>query len=628
MKRYFKYISCLILLLFTMLLSSCGAKTTPDSSAPVITDPIPPKPSAILEQKQPSGLSDNLFYLANDTVESGLMQSLLFYDNNFLLCGSDQEGYHLQLISSDTGELLASNSFENIIMPNVQVYGDRIILTDWFDGKILMLDEALQETNRYQVTCEYNPTYVNPDGAKAYTFLPENGLQVTTLATGETETLLENTANLFTSGDFKTNITFAYTDLASQFEMYGALNLETGELLTLPFEGSYFNMCVVNDTWFATQVGTLDTHFVGNRDSLKTFILGNEIGNFTMDPDTGHLLMTSYGSTGFEKLTVYDTNGNFISQCQNSIEGTVVQGHPVWSEADGGYFFIMIDPAGKDLLMFWDVNADCTGDALPLQDYQEEVLPEGVVSKKLYARAKALSESYGVNVRIAEQLFEEYNGYTVEPCFDETQISAALYDVEKALSSYPTGFFDQLLYGSVRKLELHLAASVNMNDIPADSGLGFTSFAGFATTESAYSLIVLDIFSDVESNLHHEIFHIVDDKLIFDAQLRPESNYSEENWRKLNPADFTYAEQLYNLPDTFYNGKYEEWFTGYYARTNAKEDRATIMESAGMGDSNMFIHAPYRQAKLEYLSKCIRDAFDTTGWPETTVWEDTLNQSR
>ena len=29
--------------------------------------------------------------------------------------------------------------------------------------------------------------------------------------------------------------------------------------------------------------------------------------------------------------------------------------------------------------------------------------------------------------------------------------------------------------------------------------------------------------------------------------------------------------------------------------------------------------------KLEYLCRCIRDCFDTTGWPETTVWEQVLN---
>lgn len=38
-----------------------------------------------------------------------------------------------------------------------------------------------------------------------------------------------------------------------------------------------------------------------------------------------------------------------------------------------------------------------------------------------------------------------------------------------------------------------------------------------------------------------------------------------------------------------------------------------------LGEYNMFIAAPYRQTKLDYLNRCISDAFDTTGWPEKTV---------
>jgi len=623
MKQYLKYISCLTLLLFITLLSACSGKINPDT-----TDPETPKPSAILKLKQPLGNSSNLFYIPNETVESGLMQTLLYFENDFLLCNSNQDGFYMKRISADTGEELASNTFPDVVMANIQVFGDTIALTDWFDGKVLILDENLQELNRYKVPCEYNSIYISPDAAKAYSFLPEDGLQITTLATGETEICLENTVNLYVSDIFKTTVTFSYTDLNSQIDMYGAIDLETGEFLEFPFEGSFFNLCVANNTWFATQVGTLDSHFVGNHDFLKTFKLGNETGHFTMNPDTGHLLMTSYNEMGFDKLTIYDTNGMFLSECKNTLEGTVVQGRPFWSEVDGGYYFIMIDPAGKDMLMFWDINTDCSGENLPFQDYKEEVLPEGAVSKELYARARELSETYGIKIRIAEQIFDEYTEYKVETCVDEKMISNALDEVEKVLQAYPEGFFKQLLYGSIRTVELHLAGTIEMNDIPDDPGNGFTSFAGFASPNDGYSLIVLDIYSSVDSNLHHELFHLIDSKLTFDAQLRPESNYSEENWMKLNPQGFEYANQLYNLPDSFYTGEFDEWFTGSYGRTNSKEDRATIMEYAGIGEHNMFILAPYRQAKLEYLINCMRDAFDTTGWPEVTIWEDTLNRSR
>lgn len=622
MKHRFKFLLYPILILALSILSGCRDKSTLDNIDP------PPKPSAILETKQPLGDSNTLFYIPNETVESGLMQTLAPFCNDFLLCSTDDTGYHLKQISSETGEELMATSFPDIVMPNIQILGNKIALTDWSDGKILILDENLQELERYQVPSEYNSMYVSTDAEKVYVFFPENGIQVTTLATGETTELLQDTINLYISDAFEPIVTFSYTDLESQFDMYGAIDLATGELIDFPFEGSFFNLCLAKDTWFATQSGTLDTHFVGDHDSLKTFQLGNEIGHFTMIPDTGHLLMTSYNEIGFAKMAVYDVNGHFISECVNTLEGTVVQGRPFWSEVDGGYYFIMIDPSGSDMLMFWDLNADCSGNDLPFQDFQEEVLPEGAVSQELYARARELSETYGVNIRIAEQIYDEYADYKMEKCLDESLIAYALDEVETALSAYPEGFFEQLLYGSVREVNLHLAGTLTNLMIPEGDVNGFTSFAGFAFIETGSSLIVLDILSDVEQNLHHEIFHLIDDKLSFDTQLRPESNYSEENWMKLNPEGFEYAENLFHLPDSFYNSTYDEWFTGSYARTYAKEDRATIMEYAAVGFRDMFIHAPYRQAKLEYLSECIRDAFDTTGWPEVTVWEDTLNKSR
>lgn len=619
MKRQLKYISCLIFIFLAVFLSACSDKNT---------KPQPPEPSAILESKQAIGGSTNLFYIPNETVESGLMHTLFLYENDFLLCHSDENGYNLRLISSKTGEEIVSNTFEEFIIPNTQVCGEKIALTDWYDGDLLILDKNLEILASYQIYSESAARYLSPDAEKVYVFFPEYGIKILTLETGERKTLLVDTTNLYPANETTTNVTFSYTDLDSQMDICGAIDLETGELLEFPFDGSFFNMCVADDTWFATQAGTLNTHFLGNSNSIKTFELGNEYGHFSITSDTDQLLLTSYNDLGFEKMTLYDINGKFISECINSVEGTVVQGRPVWSEVDGGFFFIMIDPTGKDMLMFWDVNAESSGADIPLQDYQGEILPEGAVSKELYNRAKELSETYGIQIRIAEQIFDEYTGYTVDPCLDEEMISRALDAVEKALEVYPKGFFKQLAYGDIRKLELHLVTNLEMNDIPEDSGNGFTSFAGFASCESGYSLIVLDIFSIVELHLHHEIFHIVDNRLTFDANLRPDSNYAEENWMKLNPEDFQYADQLYNLPDSFYNGKYEEWFTSYYGRTNSQEDRATIMEAAAAGDHNMFIYAPYRQAKLEYLCECIRDAFDTTGWPDATAWENTLNQSR
>ena len=33
-----------------------------------------------------------------------------------------------------------------------------------------------------------------------------------------------------------------------------------------------------------------------------------------------------------------------------------------------------------------------------------------------------------------------------------------------------------------------------------------------------------------------------------------------------------------------------------------------------------------KRAKMQFYADCIRDGFDTTGWPEITLWEQALYQ--
>ena len=82
------------------------------------------------------------------------------------------------------------------------------------------------------------------------------------------------------------------------------------------------------------------------------------------------------------------------------------------------------------------------------------------------------------------------------------------------------------------------------------------------------------------------------------------------------------------MPEAYFENDDGEWFIEDYSRTYPREDRATIMECAMLELDAMFVAASYRQAKLNYLCECIRDAFDTTEWPAETVWEKVNNQFR
>lgn len=636
---------CLMLLLSISLLTGC--KNQEQSSSDLVENEeqsatLPEeqskKPSAILNTKEPLGEEGTLFYIPNEAVESGFLQNIAFFQDSILTYGYPKEmteesvgtgDLQLKLISLTTGEVLEHTTYSKIEFPSVQVCGAYVAIHDWATGKIVLLDKNLQEVSQYQVDCEYNSMYLSSNVEKVYVFLPKGGVQITELASGKTEYVLEHAVNLYISQKCGDYITFSYVDINTQFEEYGALNLENGEITKFPFGGSYYYLNYVNDLWMATRFETREVNYIGNAETVQRFELPMSASIAMIYSNPGNLLATYYDENGLSRMEIFDVEGTFQSRCENALGEAFLQGELLWSDIDGGYFFLMTDPNEHDKLLFWDISVNVSGENLPFQTVTPEMLSESAVSAELYERAKAIGEKYGIEIRIAEQMEEDYNDYKVEVIFDESEISLALDAIERAFSQYPEGYFTQLLYGSIREIELHLAGVLTNLEIPEGEVNGFTSFAGFVQTRNDKAVIVVDAWQNgqLEEHLHHEIFHLTDDKLAFDAGIRENAVYSEDQWAALNPEEFEYSYNLFELPESYFEDDYGEWFIELYSRTYPREDRATIMEYAMLGMDAMFISAPYRQAKLEYLCECIRDAFDTTGWPEETRWEKTLRES-
>ena len=68
------------------------------------------------------------------------------------------------------------------------------------------------------------------------------------------------------------------------------------------------------------------------------------------------------------------------------------------------------------------------------------------------------------------------------------------------------------------------------------------------------------------------------------------------------------------------------WFMAYGPdrdisnETPIDEDRAALM-SLIISDKTVLQENPGMTEKMRYYAACIRDCFDTAGWPETTLWE-------
>ncbi len=589
-------------------------------------------PSKMLDKKVAADDKGVLYQIPNAYVESGLMQTVLIYENHLLVWGNGvnekgQSAVTIAILNMSTGEPLQKKAFTGIELANVEICGEQIALTDGATGNVYLLDGGLQILKEFKGSGKYGSVYVNEDATKIYSFSTNGGITIKDIANGETKVLLEDATSLLANGRTGNTVAFTYTDKKTQINQTAVIDLNTEEILVAPFEVPNINIQYDTGLWFCNDADDTSKYYIGTEDAVyMTKLAEGQTSLFRMITSPVRFIAETYNKNSFAGLTLYNADGSFVSSCEIE-EDVSFYGNPVCFEDDGGYYLIIISPEGKDMLMFWDMQATVDGEDLAFETISEEETIGTAVSKDLYVKANTLSETYGIKIKIAEFCMTDSYSYIVEQIFDETQIAEGLEILEIVLASYPEGFFEQLKYGSQRVIEIHLAGDLfSYNKIDQS----YTTVAGFANSVGFKNHMVVDITAGthaVTKTFYHEIMHLIDYRMMFDAKIREDAVYSEDVWCSFNPKGFKYVEEYNELPDGYYNDGYGKWFIDNYARTNSKEDRARIMEYAMIGDTNAFPAGSGRLNKLEYLCECIRDTFDTTGWPKVTVWEQTLADS-
>jgi hypothetical protein len=118
----------------------------------------------------------------------------------------------------------------------------------------------------------------------------------------------------------------------------------------------------------------------------------------------------------------------------------------------------------------------------------------------------------------------------------------------------------------------------------------------------------------------------IDKKLEWDARIREDSLFSQEAWQALQPEGFAFAMSYTDIPREHLAFADSGYFLTDYGMTFPTEDRADVLSAAMAQEDWAFEPGSGLRAKLEFYAACIRDCFDTTGWPEVTKWEEPLYQ--
>ena len=550
-----------ILTLLLSLMLLCGCAAQQNTGTQPATQP------ATEALPVAEGLQD----LTNETVRAVSPRQLSAMEDGLLL--SNAEG---RLVKLDWQELrvVADVTLEISDLAYVQALDRAVGISDPGRGTVTLLNQDLKVEQVIPCDADTKTWMLKRDGSEVYT-LSSQGIRAHELATGAERELLHcrTLSILFLSGESVLLGAVGTEDLMSR---YYVLDLTTGTL--------------------AEPTGA----------RLEAIRKG-----LSPQQDGGYLLVDR------EKAVCYDEQGRFRDSCAHPGEG-IGPSPFLWSDARQGWFVLEYGREGSRLL-FWEPADGAEGEDL---DLSPEVIPEGsILPRELYDRAAELSERFDLDIRIADQAVRDYTGYDSELLTDPEVTAQALDELERVLKRYPEGFFTQLKYGDRHVVRIELVDSLSGKE-GHDVSSGTSAFT---VRRPGYCMIVLNARRIRESVVFHEFSHVIDDRMAYEARLRPEAMYSEEAWLSLQPEGFAYADSYQNIGEEvtkFYDSGY---FGSNYACVSATEDRAVTMEKACMADRAVFDANPHLMAKLEYYCSCIRDSFDTSGWPETLPWEQLLS---
>ena len=616
-----------LFLVLVLLLSGCALgndalkpqEPAEDAGMEQDVQPVPEPEPSLMDSREPTGTRGNTWYIPNEEVEQMQLPELRQFEDAFLLSTTMNQGpeggVQLKLISMKDGAFLAQASFPGGVYVHVQTGREGIGVCDSESGEVRIFDGQLQLTAKYELEGDGESWYLGRDLKTLYDLRYTQGVAAVELETGTETALVDNAREVMILGHSEQHVLFSYIDLESQRTFYRCLDLDTGTLSALPVEESVGWSERCGNTWLFGSKEHWGEYRLLSGGQAKTAVCMD--GSLKILPQDRLLKM----SLECREMTIYDLDGRFLSGCALQEGGdSYISAPPVWSSLWNGYFFLEFGGNQTGRLVFWDPEVETDGDDFLLTDDVGETEGEQTAAEELYVRAGELSDRFGVDIRIAEQCGLDYNGYTATAVSDTGWVTYGLDCIENALSVYPEGFISQLCYGDIRRIQIELVSGLTNKE----GANAISNAAAFVQANGDYEVIVADVYLTSEWSYYHEIAHMIDNRLAWDASLREDALFSEEKWMELQPEGFEYAYSYTEMPDEVARYADSGYFIMEYSCRYPTEDRATMMEAAMTNSFYEFEMNPGLGPKLAYYSACIRDCFDTTGWPEEMPWEELL----
>lgn len=618
--------------------------TVPETSAPETTAPTEPEPSlpqtAVTEYPRINSEGYISMVPITDTKTA------------VVLCEYDQEYNEtrkLCVLDLATGETSEPEVMGEGTYLSVQaIDGDMLLMEDLNQGCYILCDDALQPLRTISVPVLYG--YFTPD-LRSYYYVDGDTLMVYDPAfetTSEVEWAVQLHLSFINGYDSEANVLLAalYTSPYSYETVHVALDLENQQILMLSELTGVANVAgdgvMVQE--FDYDNGYTDIYYYAYGSEAYRYVSGDRFSQgdcyVSSVPDTNYLLLNCFGeedgeySTDLMRLGATLTVSKELSQALPGRLETAIALHDgsllcSYLGEEGFYSLALVRP---EQFAFEPV-ANVRDSELPVLDLQlrerydavlkGEPLPSALAEVR--ALADEIEEEFGITILLSSQCAEpaaycDFSIVTtdrVEWMDEAWYIRDALYILRRSLELYPEGFFEQFRWEqSVNGILVLL-----VEDIQSDNNA-----IGVSYYMHNWYPIAVDITSyDLMSTYCHELWHATEN-FISDHDY---NIFNDGAWEEMNPDGFWYSydttlDYIYETEWTYFDGWYynSSYFVDSYARTNAKEDRARLMEyiMAYEEETRSMMEAPALYEKTGFLCNAIRQVFDTTGW-ENVWWE-------
>lgn len=556
----------------------------------------------------------------------------------------EREMTYLSVVDVAADKELAAQTLEGCWELQSEQFTDgSAVLFNWDGGAWQFIDASLTVIKTFHAE-QYGGVFSHDGGT--YYFVQDDVLCRADVASGQTERVPLSSDMRFmdVAGIAPDSETLFLHCLLSPYSTESGtaiLDVATGEYAMLQKEwyAPYYGQSGPEFLWFNDQDMGYDVLYLAGDKYYQADAALLHASEADLFPVSG----TPYLLGAADDTTLYRLESG-ISACLLSADqlGGAFRG-AVWLPEEiivGGVFgngqfrLAAIDPAQLTFTHITDaasVESPLTVDTSLTEVYWNSLNGQPLPATLQEARdyADQLEERYGVTILLSAQAKDACDAVwdatitTTDqwPLEDEPHAIARMLEaLDRTLALYPDGFFRQMKNtmgeGGVRFMPVgHIENAVNA------IGLTYETYGW----QNIYIDVTIDAF---EGTICHEIWHAIEGVLL----TRNWNAIDQEEWAACNPAGFSYNEDA-ETPDSnperwtfFYEFSAQDvYFVDAYSRTNAKEDRARIMEyiMATEDVAGALVQSPAIAQKLQIMCRAIRENFDTSSWGELR-WERVL----